>query len=249
MTRQGALLTPPNNALLRRQGEVLNAAQVLEPRHSGIRLWPISQTHCHRENAWQLHALDHGFASLGRHPRPSPIKVLFQFALKTITALLRLAVLQHRLRLRALFSFLMQIGITFLDGFAHGIVLGAPRQLQVTGRFVKVGFAPAGRRNPCAIREPAYLGIGRHRGAQGLQLGVGIAVIVVGDFGVGYSVWYGDWWRAWPGDGLGERCGRNNTQQQADPPPLRYAAQIQVSHYARCVGLDGVVHGRYKIGA
>ena len=70
MTRQGALLTPPNNALLRRQGEVLNAAQVLEPRHSGIRLWPISQTHCHRENAWQLHALDHGFASLGRHPRP-----------------------------------------------------------------------------------------------------------------------------------------------------------------------------------
>ena len=38
--------------------------------------------------------------------------VLFQFALKTITALLRLAVLQHCLRLRALFSFLMQIGIT-----------------------------------------------------------------------------------------------------------------------------------------
>ena len=37
---------------------------------------------------------------------------LFQFALKTITALLRLAVLQHCLRLRALFSFLMQIGIT-----------------------------------------------------------------------------------------------------------------------------------------
>ena len=58
MTRQGALLTPPNNALLRRQSEVLNAAQVLEPRHSGIRLWPISQTQCHRENAWQLRALD-----------------------------------------------------------------------------------------------------------------------------------------------------------------------------------------------
>ena len=38
--------------------------------------------------------------------------VLFQFALKTITALLRLAVLQHCLRLRALFSFLMQIGIS-----------------------------------------------------------------------------------------------------------------------------------------
>ena len=37
---------------------------------------------------------------------------LFQFALKTITALLRLAVLQHCLRLRALFSFLMQIGIS-----------------------------------------------------------------------------------------------------------------------------------------
>ena len=162
----------------------------------------------------QLGRLDHGFASLGRHPRP----------------------IAHQ-------------GLTFLDGFAHGIVLGAPRQLQVTGRFVKVGFAPAGRRNPCAIREPAYLGIGRHRGAQGLQLGVGIAVIVVGDFGVGYSVRYGDWWRAWPGDGLGERCGRNNAQQQADPPPLRHAAQIQVSHYARCVGLDGVVHGQYKIGA
>ena len=58
MTRQGALLIPPNNALLRRQGEVLTAAQVLELRHSGIRLWQISQTHCHRENAWQLHALD-----------------------------------------------------------------------------------------------------------------------------------------------------------------------------------------------
>ena len=39
---------------------------------------------------------------------------LFQFALKTITALLRLAVLQHCLRLRALFSFLMQIGISWL---------------------------------------------------------------------------------------------------------------------------------------
>ena len=41
----------------------------------------------------------------------SAANVLFQFALKTITALLRLAVLQHCLRLRALFSFLMQIGI------------------------------------------------------------------------------------------------------------------------------------------
>ena len=43
--------------------------------------------------------------------RPANVPTLFQFALKTITALLRLAVLQHCLRLRALFSFLMQIGI------------------------------------------------------------------------------------------------------------------------------------------
>ena len=185
----------------------------------------------------------------GDTPDPSPIKVLFQFALERRTRREAADSAAARQGEAMQLSFLMRIGITFLDGFAHGIVLGAPRQLQVTGRFVKVGFAPAGRRNPCAIREPAYLGIGRHRGAQGLQLGVGIAVIVVGDFGVGYSVWYGDWWRAWPGDGLGERCGRNNAQQQADPPPLRHAAQIQVSHYARCVGLDGVVHGRYKIGA
>ena len=41
---------------------------------------------------------------------------LFQFALKTITALLRLAVLQYCLRLRALFSFLMQIGISDAEG-------------------------------------------------------------------------------------------------------------------------------------
>ena len=38
-------------------------------------------------------------------------RYLFHFALKTITALPRLAVLQHCLRLRALFSFLMQIGM------------------------------------------------------------------------------------------------------------------------------------------
>ena len=42
---------------------------------------------------------------------PCTAHTLFQFALKTITALFRLAVLQHCLRLRALFSFLMQIGI------------------------------------------------------------------------------------------------------------------------------------------
>ena len=36
---------------------------------------------------------------------------LFQFPIKTITALLRLAVLQHCLRLRALFSLLLGIGI------------------------------------------------------------------------------------------------------------------------------------------
>ena len=56
--------------------------------------------------------------------------VLFQFALKTITALLRLAVLQHCLRLRALFSFQMQIGITKLlfddspEAHGHGKILG-----------------------------------------------------------------------------------------------------------------------------
>ena len=37
---------------------------------------------------------------------------LFQSALKTITALLRFAVLQHCQQLRALFSFLMRIGIS-----------------------------------------------------------------------------------------------------------------------------------------
>ena len=50
-------------------------------------------------------------------------RVLFQFALNTITALLRLAVLQLCLRLRALFSFLMQIGIRQYQGWSG--MLGA----------------------------------------------------------------------------------------------------------------------------
>ena len=58
--------------------------------------------------------------------------VLFQFALKTITALLRLAVLQHCLRLRALFSFLMQIGIKErIDFFGSGIATWATDRVEI----------------------------------------------------------------------------------------------------------------------
>ena len=58
--------------------------------------------------------------------------VLFQFALKTITALLRLAVLQHCLRLRALFSFLMQIGIKErIDFFGSGIATWTTDRVEI----------------------------------------------------------------------------------------------------------------------
>ena len=76
MTRQGALLTPPNNALLRRQNEVLNAAQVLEPRHSGIRLWPISQLTAIGKMPGSFTPLTMASQALGDTPDPSPIKVL-----------------------------------------------------------------------------------------------------------------------------------------------------------------------------
>ena len=66
---------------------------------------------------------------MGWHINPPK---LFQFALKTITALLRLAVLQHCLRLRALFSFLMQIGIKErIDFFGSGIAIWATDRVEI----------------------------------------------------------------------------------------------------------------------
>ena len=51
--------------------------------------------------------------SLYGAPLPPHQRALFQSALKTITALLRFAVLQHCQQLRAWFSFLMRIGISW----------------------------------------------------------------------------------------------------------------------------------------